>query len=82
MRLVESPTCGNSGASTASPTTSISVPLAHGLGFVVPHVVPPAFNLFVVIGGTRYEIGSLQALTVAELAAQLPDAMISALRAN
>lgn len=52
------------------------------LGLVIPHGTPLTFKLYVVIGGTRYEVGSIEALTVAELAAKLPEAMIQALRAN
>lgn len=52
------------------------------LGLVIPHGTPLTFKLYAVIGATRYEVGSIQALTVAALAARLPEIMIEALRSN
>jgi hypothetical protein len=52
------------------------------LGFVLPHTPPVTFNAYVVISGTRYEVGSIRALTIAELVAKLLDPMILALRAD
>jgi hypothetical protein len=53
------------------------------LGFVLPHAAGQrAFNLYAVIGGKRYEAGSVEALTVEALTAKLTGIMIAALRAN
>jgi hypothetical protein len=52
------------------------------LGFVFPHSGTPAFNLYAVIDGKRYELGTISAMTVAELAAGLPAAMLEALKSN
>jgi hypothetical protein len=53
------------------------------LGFVLPHAAGQrAFNLYAVIGGKRYEVGSIESLTVTALAAKLTDVMIAALMAN
>ncbi|MBR9989649.1 MAG: Ig-like domain-containing protein [Gemmatimonadetes bacterium] len=52
------------------------------LGFVYPHSGPPAFNAYAVIGGTRYEVGSIEALTIDALLAKLAEPMILALRSN
>jgi hypothetical protein len=52
------------------------------LGLVIPHQGERTFSLYAVIGGTRYEVGAIEALTIEALAARLPEAMIKALRAN
>lgn len=52
------------------------------LGFIVRNRAGSEFALYAVIGGSRHELGSLGALTVGELAAKLPDAMLTALRSN
>jgi hypothetical protein len=52
------------------------------VGVVIPHAARLAFNLYAVIAGRRYEVGPIQALTVAELAARLPAVMIAALKSN
>jgi hypothetical protein len=52
------------------------------LGFVLPHSGPATFNAYAVINGKRYEVGSIDALTVAGLAAKCTEAMITALRTN
>ena len=52
------------------------------LGLVISHGGQRTFKLYAVIGGKRYEIGSMEALTVAGLVAKLPAVMIDALRRN
>lgn len=52
------------------------------LGLVIPHQGARTFALYAVIGGKRYEVGSIEALTVPALAARIPEAMIEALRAD
>lgn len=51
------------------------------LGFVVVHD-DGGFGLYAGIDGTRYEAGTISALTLGELAAGLRDRMIEALRVN
>jgi len=52
------------------------------LGLVIPHQGTRTFALYADIGGKRYEVGLIEALTVPALAAGLPEAMIQALRAD
>ena len=52
------------------------------LGMVVTHAAPGGCELYVVIGGTRHDLGAIAALDVATMAAMIPEAMIKALRAN
>jgi len=53
------------------------------LGFVLPHAAGQgSFNLYAVIGGRRYEVGAIPALTVEALAGKLVAAMITSLRLN
>lgn len=52
------------------------------MGFVVPHGETPTFNFFAVIGGQRKELGTIGAMTIAELARGLPAAMIEVLKGN
>jgi hypothetical protein len=51
------------------------------LGFVVVHD-DGSFGLYAGIGGNRYELGTISALTIEELMQELPGAMIEALRRN
>jgi len=55
--------------------------MAPRLGFVVPHPGQQTFNLFAVIGGKRYEVGAIDALTVVWVRG-FRRVMITALRAN
>ena len=53
------------------------------LGFVLPHAAGQrSFNLYAVIGGRRYEVGVIPALTVEALAGKLVAAMVTSLRLN
>jgi hypothetical protein len=51
------------------------------LGFVYAHA-PKTLRVYAVINGRRHDLGSIDAFSVAELAAALPGAMIDALRNN
>lgn len=51
------------------------------LGFVHTNATK-TFSVYAIIGGQRYEFGSIDAFSVAALAKALPAAMIKALRAN
>jgi hypothetical protein len=51
------------------------------LGMVYAHA-PKTVGVYAVIGGKRYELGSVNAFSVAALAAALPNAMIDALKSN
>jgi hypothetical protein len=52
------------------------------MGMVVSHAAQPTFSLYARMGGRRYELGAIPALTIATLAVRFPDAMITALRSN
>ncbi|MGH7467134.1 MAG: hypothetical protein ACRENP_04025 [Longimicrobiales bacterium] len=51
------------------------------LGMVYAHA-PKTIAVYAVIGGTRHELGSINAFSVAALAAALPGVMIEALKTN
>jgi hypothetical protein len=51
------------------------------LGLVFAHN-SNTFSVYAVIGGQRHELGAIDALSVAELAAALPAVMIRVLRSN
>jgi len=53
------------------------------MGFVVDHELEvPSFDLYAKINGDIYDVGTISALTIAELMAELPNAMIEALMGN
>lgn len=53
------------------------------LGWVVDHRPDiPEFRLYAMIDGSRYDAGTISALSIAEMMAELPGVMIEALRTN
>ncbi|MFP3948969.1 MAG: hypothetical protein ACLFWG_09590, partial [Longimicrobiales bacterium] len=53
------------------------------MGFVVDHELEvPSFDLYAQINGDTHDVGSISALTIGELMAELPNAMIDALMGN